>query len=149
MIIRHAEPVDLDGLLALHVAQGNRTPGPPTEREAAAWNRMHATPDLAVYLAVFADAIVGTATAMALPHITYGCAPTLFVEAVLVHPNWRRHGIATALMRRVLADAAAAGCHKIQLLSHKRHSADGAHDLYRNLGFVAEAEGFRLYLPTD
>jgi hypothetical protein len=32
------------------------------------------------------------------------------------------------------------------VLTHKRHAIDGAHDLYRALGFKAEAEGFRLYL---
>ena len=37
-------------------------------------------------------------------------------------------------------------CFKIQLLSHKRHAHDGAHRLYRSLGFEPEAEGFRLYL---
>ena len=40
----------------------------------------------------------------------------------------------------------AASCRKIQLLSHKRHSNDGAHHLYQALGFAPEAEGFRLYL---
>jgi hypothetical protein len=49
-------------------------------------------------------------------------------------------------MQRVLADARAAACNKVQLLSHKRHATDGAHRLYANLGFEAEAEGFRLYL---
>jgi hypothetical protein len=34
----------------------------------------------------------------------------------------------------------------VQLLSHKRHATDGAHELYTKLGFDAEAEGFRLYL---
>lgn len=58
----------------------------------------------------------------------------------------RRRGVAKALVERVLADARAAGCFKVQLLSHKRHATDGAHDLYRSLGFSAEAEGFRLYL---
>ncbi len=47
---------------------------------------------------------------------------------------------------RVLADARAAGCNKVQLLSHKRHALDGAHRLYTGLGFEPEAEGFRLYL---
>jgi hypothetical protein len=39
-----------------------------------------------------------------------------------------------------------AGCKKVQLLSHKRHSSDGAHRLYTSLGFEPDAEGFRLYL---
>ena len=42
--------------------------------------------------------------------------------------------------------ATTAGYHKIQLLTHKRHAHAGAHEFYRSLGFVDEAEGFRLYL---
>lgn len=49
-------------------------------------------------------------------------------------------------MQRALNDARAASCRKVQLLSHKRHADDGAHQLYCSLGFTAEAEGFRLYL---
>jgi len=54
------------------------------------------------------------------------------------------------MMNRILDDARNAGCDKVQLLSHKRHADDGAHHLYRRLGFVVEAEGFRMYLrqPT-
>ena len=47
-------------------------------------------------------------------------------------------------MHRVLADARAAGCNKVQLLSHKRHASDGGHRLYTSLGFTPEAEGSRL-----
>jgi GNAT superfamily N-acetyltransferase len=57
-----------------------------------------------------------------------------------------RRGLATATLQRILDDARASGCNKVQLLSHKRHASDGAHRLYANLGFDAEAEGFRLYL---
>jgi GNAT superfamily N-acetyltransferase len=77
---------------------------------------------------------------------TYDCAPTVFLEAVVVATRYRRQGIATAIVQQVLADANAAGCNKVQLLSHKRHATDGAHHLYAGLGFEAEAEGFRLYL---
>lgn len=65
---------------------------------------------------------------------------------MVVVPSHRRKGVATQLMRRILSDAQSKGCNKVQLLSHKRHAADGAHRLYENLGFEAEAEGFRLYL---
>lgn len=47
-----------------------------------------------------------------------------------------------------LKDMKSAGCNKVQLLSHKRHSCDGAHQLYTSLGFEPEAERFRLYLSS-
>lgn len=105
-----------------------------------------ATEGLVVYVAEVDQRVVGTASTIAMPNVTYACAPTLFVEAVVVVPVLRRRGIATALLQRILADAKAAGCHKVQLLSHKRHADDGAHGLYAKVGFDPEAEGFRLYL---
>lgn len=111
------------------------------------WQRIQASPDVTVYLAEdLTGAAVGTACLSILPNITYDCRPTAFIEAVVVRPEHRRKGVATLLLDRVLADARTSGCHKVQLLTHKRHAADGAHDLYSSVGFTAEAEGFRLYL---
>jgi len=96
--------------------------------------------------------LVGTATLLLMPSITQGCEPTAFVEAVVVDHRFRRRGIASTILRRLLADAEVAGVNKVQLLSHKRHATDGAHDLYLGLGFEPLAEGFRHYLrvrPTS
>jgi GNAT superfamily N-acetyltransferase len=110
------------------------------------WQRIQATPDVTVFLAESGSEAVGTACLSVLPSITYDCRPTAFIEAVVVRYAHRRRGVARTILGRVLQDAQQAGCYKVQLLTHKRHAADGAHDLYRSLGFVAEAEGFRLYL---
>jgi GNAT superfamily N-acetyltransferase len=110
---------------------------------------MMTTPDRTVYMAGIDGEVVGTATSMVMPNVTRDCAPTVFVEAVVVVPSHRRRGIASEMMQRVLADARAGGCDKVQLLSHKRHASDGAHALYGALGFEAEAEGFRLYLSSS
>lgn len=147
VLVRPAGDADLAGVLALR--PGLRGTGPPTPRETATWSRIMATPDLVVYVAELAAEVVGTATVMAMPNVTYDCAPTLFVEAVLVRPTERRRGIASAILAEALADAERNGCNKVQLLSHKRHAFDGAHDLYTKLGFEAEAEGFRLYLQGN
>ncbi len=101
---------------------------------------------LCVYVAEMEGQVVGTATSMLLPNVTYDCAPTTVVEAVAVAHDHRRRGIATALLHRIVDDSRAAGVNKVQLLSHKRHWSDGAHRLYASLGFEPEAEGFRLYL---
>ena len=145
-VVRPAEAGDLDGVLALHVGQDNRRPGPALEPELRTWHEMMTTPGLRVYVAEIRDQVVGTATSLLMPNITYDCAPTVFVEAVVVVAEQRRRGIATSILERILADARARGCNKVQLLSHKRHAADGAHRLYGGLGFEPEAEGFRLYL---
>jgi len=107
---------------------------------------MLAVPGLSAYLAELERDIVGTASALLFPNVTYDCHPTAIIEAVVVAFPYRRRGIGAALLRCLLQDMRSAGCNKVQLLSHKRHSGDGAHRLYTSLGFEPEAEGFRLYL---
>ena len=104
------------------------------------------TPDLKVYIADLAQEIVGTTSLLVMPHVTYGCRPTAFIEPMVVTEGHRRRGIGRVMTERVLEDARASGCHKVQVVSHKRHADDGAHDFYESLGFVPEAEGFRMYL---
>ena len=148
--VRIAGDGDLLAMLRV-LAQGGddrEPPDAPTERETAAWARMMATPDLRVYVGEVDGEIVGTATSLRLPHVTHDCAPTVFIEAVVVATAHRRRGVASAVISRLMADARDDGCDKVQLLSHKRHATDGAHALYTSLGFEAMAEGFRHYFLT-
>ena len=111
------------------------------------WARMLATPDLTVYVAEETGGeIVGTTSLLVLPNLTYDCRPTAFFEPMVVAEPHRRRGVGRLLVEQVLADARAAGCWKVQVVSHKRHAADGAYAFYESLGFQAEATGFRLYL---
>ena len=145
--VRSAGPADLVALLRVYAQrdQGGVLPSAASEVEQQTWARMMATANLTVYLAEVDGNTVGTATLLIMSNLTYRCAPTALIEAVVVAFAYRRQGIATSIMRRILEDTRAAGCNKIQLLSHKRHATDGAHRLYTALGFEAEAEGFRLY----
>jgi GNAT superfamily N-acetyltransferase len=146
--IRAAQSGDLMAVLSVHARRdtGGVFRMTSTEIERQTWKRMMEIPGLGVYVAELGGDVVGTASMMLFPNVTYDCAPTAVIEAVVVVSSYRRQGIATALIQRILKDAKSAGCNKVQLLSHKRHSADGAHRLYSSLGFESEAEGFRLYL---
>ncbi|WP_331758688.1 GNAT family N-acetyltransferase [Nocardia sp. NBC_01377] len=149
LVIRAASPGDLLAVLRLHggLTSDGDSLRAATDLQQRTWARMmRRSDDLTVYLAEVDHQPVGTATQLLMPHVTYGCAPTSFIEAVVVAHEYRRQGIASALIRRLLGDAERAGANKVQLLSHKRHANDGAHRLYTSLGFEPEAEGFRLYL---
>jgi len=151
--IRAAAPGDLEAVLEV-LAEGGPAPDDGRGDAAAAasdqqrrtWERVTGTPDLTVYLAEQHGVAIGTAAMLLMPHVTYDCRPTAFIEAVVVRRAHRRRGVARRLLEHALDDALGAGCLKVQLLSHKRHAVDGAHQLYRSLGFTPEAEGFRLYL---
>ena len=148
LIVRLAGPEDLLAVLGVHARRdsSDRLPSRASKLETDTWTQMLAVAGLSVYVAELDGNTVGTASAMLFPNITYDCRPTAIIEAVVVAYPYRRRGFATSLLRHLLRDMNSAGCNKVQLLSHKRHSGDGAHRLYTSLGFESEAEGFRLYL---
>lgn len=61
--------------------------------------------------------------------------PEALVLNVYVEPDWRRRGVAEALMRRLLADLDARGIRRIVL-----HASDEGRRLYERLGFVQTNE---------
>ena len=147
--IRHAAAPDLSALLRL-LSRSDEGLGPAADEvsalQHATWATILGTATTQVYVADTGAELVGTATFIVAPTLAYQCRPTGFIESVVVSSAWRRRGVARAVISRILDDAASIGCHKVQLLAHKRHATDGAHAFYRSLGFEAEAEGFRLYL---
>ena len=149
--VRPAVASDLEAILRLQgarVEEAGATVPPPTagSPEAATWAEMMATPNLHVYVAEQGGEIVGNTCVTVVPNLINGCRPTAFIEPMLVAADHRRRGVGRLLVDRVLDDLRAAGCYKVQLLSHKHHAGDGAHAFYGSLGFAAEAEGFRLYM---
>lgn len=147
--VRPAEDSDLAAILAVRDRHEGVAVHEPTTLERATWREIMATVGLTTYVADADGQVVGAATLLVMPNLRYACAPTAFIEAVVVDPASRRRGVATALLERMLADADAAGCNKVQLLAHKRHAFDGAHALYEKAGFTPEAEGFRRYLRDE
>jgi GNAT superfamily N-acetyltransferase len=89
---------------------------------------MMGTDDLTVYLAELEGQVIGTATLLTMPNLTYGCAPTAFVEAVLVARDHRRKGVASAIMRRLLADARLSRLSNLELarLAEEAHRSSPA-----------------------
>ena len=144
--IAAAAPQDLVEVARLIERRPDLTPDELSDQQLATWARMMQTGDLTVYLAWHDAVAVGTTALLVMPHITYACRPTAFIEIMCVRDKHRRRGVARMMIEQLLDDARTIGCHKVQLLTHKRHATDGAHALYESMGFEAEAEGFRLYL---
>ena len=144
--IGRAGPDDLVAVARLIERKPKLSAAAVTERQQATWARMMGTDDLTVYVAWHGGDAVGTTALLVMPHITYWCRPTAFIESMYVRDEHRRRGVARMMVERLLTDARSVGCHKVQLVTHKRHADDGAHAFYRSLGFKPEAEGFRLYL---
>lgn len=116
-----------------------------TPKQQDAWQAILAAKDLTILVAEVDGVVVGSTALLLMPSLTDDCSPTGFIENMVVDNRSRRSGIGRLLIEEATQRASRAGCRRLQLLSHKDHAAD-AHEFYRCLGFVPEAEGFRRYL---
>ncbi|MFI6243311.1 GNAT family N-acetyltransferase [Micromonospora sp. NPDC050795] len=120
---------------------------PHADRLAIAWRHLHAQAGRRLLLAVAGDTFVGTLDTVVVPNLTHGARPYMVVENVVVMSDWRRRGVARALMLAALDEATAAGCYKVQLVSNAVRT--DAHRFYASLGFTQSALGYRRYLTTS
>ena len=74
-------------------------------------------------------------------------ADELHVNTIAVADEYRRHGLATTLMRHILAAAEAEGIRRATL--EVRRSNEAARRLYTQLGFVQTAVRSRYYTLPD
>jgi GNAT superfamily N-acetyltransferase len=142
--VRCAESEDFEQVLALlsqmHLNDRVRS----SDALAATFAAMVDSPSRALLVATEAGAVVGTLDLFAIENLTHGGRPWAGVENVVVDAGHRRRGIGGALMEAAIALATAAGCYKLQLVSHDRR--DAAHGLYVAAGLDAPVRGYRRYL---
>ncbi|MGI5521331.1 GNAT family N-acetyltransferase [Micromonospora sp. CA-259024] len=147
VVVRAAVPEDdPEQVFALlwQLAPDDSRPDPA--RLATAWRDLHAQAGRRLLLAVAGDTFVGTLDALVAPNLTRGARPYMLVENMVVAAEWRRRGVARALMAAALEEAATADCYKIQLLSNARRT--DAHQFYAAVGFSQSAVGYRRYLTA-
>lgn len=144
--VRRADDGDLLGMLRLIERDASLHDYSITQVQRRTWQLMLENDDVTPYIAEVGDTPVGYTVGYTVRHLTYDCRPGMLIESMFVLPERRRQGIARKMIEKVVEGARTQGVHKVQLLTHKRHAEDGAHALYQAVGFVAEAEGFRMYL---
>jgi GNAT superfamily N-acetyltransferase len=110
--VRRAVETDLPGLVRLQNQHAGVTAVGPSEQERRTWERMLATPILAVYVALWDDEIVGNTCMTIVPNLINDCRPAAFVEPMLVAAGHRRRGVGRLMVERLLEDAETAGCFK-------------------------------------
>ena len=88
--------------------------------------------------------VIGTATLIIVPNLSYQGRPYGIVENIVVDAAERGLGYGEVLLRHVVDEAREAGCYKLSLTSNKRRS--DAHRFYEGVGLKATHEGYRLDL---
>lgn len=98
------------------------------------------------YLAVAVQnsKVIGTFQLSFIPNIIYTGALICLVEAVLVSSEYRGKGIGSYMMKWAIDTAKEKGCRLVELTSNKLRN--DAHRFYKQLGFIATHEGFKLDL---
>jgi GNAT superfamily N-acetyltransferase len=127
---------DLDALLALYAHLHDTDTPPPTAAAArAVWRELTsgASHRYRYYGAFVDEQLVSSCALTIVPNLTRGCRPYGVVENVVTHAEHRRQGHATALLKAALADAWAARCYKVMLLTGRKD--EGTFRFYEAAGF--------------
>src|SRR5438105_1189076 len=121
--IRMVTEKDLGGLLALYEhLHPTDAPLPPAEALNLVWADILADPKLRCFVAAHSDRLIASCTLVLVPNLTRGARPYGLIENVVTHPDFRRQGIATQLLRHALETAWQAKCYKVMLLTGSKRA---------------------------
>lgn len=87
--------------------------------------------------------VVAAMVLFAIPSLVHGGRPSLLLELLVVRKEFRRKGIATALVKHADDVARASGAYKIFLITRSDNTA--ATNLYRKCGFASTNAEFSYY----
>ncbi len=105
------------------------------------WNEILSDPNL-FYLVIEEDGkIVSSCTMAIIKNLTRSARPYALIENVITHPDYRKKGYATGILKKALNIAKTEKCYKVMLLTS--HKDDETLRFYENAGFNrGEKTGF-------
>jgi GNAT superfamily N-acetyltransferase len=115
----------------------------PYER---AFERIEASPDQALYVAVVGDQVVGTFQRTLIPGLVARGRTCMRIASVHVRGDMRSKGIGATMMRFALDEGRRLGVGIVELSSNKRRA--DAHRFYERLGFSKSHEGFKMVVTS-
>ena len=115
MISRRITAAELPELLGLYAFLHPEDPvvDPSGADVQRIWAEILADANLRYYVAEEEKKIVATCTLTLIPNLTRGLRQYGLIENVVTHPDFRRKGFATGVLRLALDDAWRAGCYKV------------------------------------
>lgn len=117
---------------------------PVTAHLERTWARMLDQDGRVILVADDAGQVVATLDMVILAVLIDSTAPSAVIMNIVVDRLRRGSGVGRALMETALSHARSARCGTVELSSSKERVE--THRFYRSLGFVAQAEGFRMRL---
>jgi GNAT superfamily N-acetyltransferase len=95
----------------------------PTPELDAHWQQITDNPLLHYFVADHAGQLVSTCTLTVIPNLTRAARPYGLIENVVTHPDFRKRGLATSLLKLALSTAWDHGCYKVMLLTSRQDEA--------------------------
>jgi GNAT superfamily N-acetyltransferase len=92
-----------------------------------------------IYIGGFFDGrLVSSCNAAIIPNLTRGARPYAVIENVVTDPEYRRKGIGSGAMRRLIEICLQHHCYKVMLMSGASRAE--IHGFYESLGFDKQAK---------
>lgn len=120
-LYRHLHPADPELAITQEVQQ--------------LWQRILSDNHLKYLVAEVAGQIVSTCTLAIIPNLTRGPRPYGLIENVVTHPDFRRKGLGTRVLKAALEMAWGQNCYKVMLLTSRKDEATLR--FYQQAGFEA------------
>lgn len=95
----------------------------PLGEAAEVWKTLRQNPNQHCLGAYWNGSLVSTCTLIVVPNLTRGGRPYALVENVVTHPDCRRRGLGTAVLKRALETAWECRCYKVMLLTGSKNEA--------------------------
>jgi len=135
-VIRLIRADELPALLGLYRYLHPDDPELPVTTDLAdLWQRIQSDPQLLYFVGDVDGQVVSTCNLTIIPNLTRGARPYGLIENVVTHPDFRRQGIGTMVLRAALSHAWERGCYKVMLLTGRKD--DATLRFYEQAGFEA------------
>jgi GNAT superfamily N-acetyltransferase len=147
LIRRKAVLDDLPALLALYaeLSPGDELPRP--EEASATWAAILANEMVTVHVAEVDGRAVSTCVLVIVPNLTRNQSPFAMIENVVTLAAMRGYGLGKRVIQAACAQAWAAGCYKVMLMTGRSDPAVLA--FYESCGFVRGKTAFQIRRPPD
>ena len=109
-----------------------------------AWDAVEASQDNMLLVAVVKKEVIAVLQLTLIPSLTLRGSRRAQIEGVRVASAYRGQGVGTRLLERTIELAREKNCRLLQLTMDRRRERAG--NFYRQLGFIASHEGFKMEL---
>ena len=136
-IIRYVQKHELRELLDLYKYLNKDDPDLVEDAELKKlWQEILEDPSQH-YLVVEVDGkLVSTCVMIIIKNLTRNASPYAIIESVVTHPDYRKRGIGTRLLKRAQEIAREKGCYKIMFLTGRKEAIP----FYENAGFECKSK---------